>query len=173
MDIYNIKPLAITQVEWREYIKFVEKVLGFNPAKGLSSTVIKLESPAAYLATLDFENRPLEQLRNGVLLNNTFDHLQVSFIAEFDSDTITELLQTLPRLDYIIKKGRKTFLVIISAKMSVWYQAVINGLQEHRSYEIRKIFQIILIWFDNLGFKDIWSTHQRRILDDGTFILQR
>jgi hypothetical protein len=170
---YKIRPLAITQVEWHTYIKFVEDVLGFNPARALGSTVIKMESPAAYLATLDFENRPLDQLREGAFLNSTFDHMQVSFIAELDNDSLLELLQTLPILDYIVKKSKKTYLVIISAKMSVWYTAVVNGLQPHRAVEIRQIFQIILIWFDNMGFKDVWSAHNRKIQDDGTFILQR
>jgi hypothetical protein len=173
MAEYKIRPLAITQVEWHTYIKFVEEVLGFNPARALGSTVIKLETPAAYLATLDFENRPLDQLRDGVFLNNTFDHMQVSFIAELDHDALLELLQTLPTLDYIVKKAKKTYLVIISAKMSIWYTAIINALQLHRPIEIRQIFQIILIWFDNLGFKDVWETHSRVIQDDGTFILQR
>ncbi len=173
MEQYKISPLAITQVEWRTYIKFVEDVLGFNPAQALGSTVIKLETPAAYLATLDFENRPLDQLRMGAFLNNTFDHVCVSFIAELDHEALLELLQTLPTLDYIVKKARKTYLVVISAKMSIWYTAVLNALQLNRPIEVRQIFQIILIWFDNLGFKDVWSEHDRMLQQDGTFILQR
>ena len=170
---YNISPLAITQVEWRTYIKFVEEVLGSNPAEGLGSTIIKLNTPAAYLATLDFENQPLKQLRQGVFLNNSFDHLHVSFIAELESDDLQLLLTILPILDYIVKKAKKTYLVVISAKMSIWYRAVIKALNENQELEIRKIFQIILIWFDNMGFKDVWSEFDRRILPDNTFILQR
>jgi len=173
MPSYKIVPLSITQVDWHTYIKFAESILGFNPAKALGSTVIKLETPAAYLATLDFENRPLEQLRDGAVLNNTFDHIQVSFIAELDGDSLIELLQTFPNLDYIIKKSKKTYLVILTAKMSVWYPTIIKALQPTRPEEIRKIFQIILIWFDNMGFKDVWATHDRKIQDDGTFILQK
>jgi hypothetical protein len=173
MAEYKISPLSITQVEWRTYIKFVEDVLGFNPAQALGSTVIKLETPAAYLATLDFENQPLDQLRKGAFLNNTFDHLSVSFIAELDHEALLELLQTLPTLDYIVKKARKTYLVILSAKISVWYSVVLKALQIGRPIEVREIFQIILIWFDNMGFKDVWAEHERKLQPDGTFILQR
>ena len=173
MPEYKISPLAITQVEWRTYIKFVEDVLGYNPAPAVGSTVIKLETPAAYLATLDLENQPLQQLRTGAFLNNTFEHMSVSFIAELDNDALLELLQTLPTLDYIVKKARKTYLVIISAKMSIWYTAVLNALQLHRPIEVRQIFQIILIWFDNMGFKDVWEEHDSKLQQDGTFILQR
>jgi hypothetical protein len=169
---YKILPLAITQVDWRTYIDFTTKVLGYNPTKGLGSTIIQLETPAAYLATLDFENQPLKQLRQGIFLNNTFDHLSVSFITELDANSLQLVMMNLPILDYIIKKARDTYLVIISAKMSIWYPAIIKALSKRQEIEVRQIFQIILIWFDNIGFKDIWSNHQRIILKDGSIILK-
>lgn len=170
---YKIQPLAITQVEWRTYIKFVEDVLGCNPTRGLGSTIIELDTPAAYLATLDLENRPMNQLSQGAFINNTFDHLHVSFIAELDTDVLHTVLTTFPNLDYITKKAKKTYLVIISAKMSVWYPTIIKALKSFQEKEIRQIFQIILIWFDNLGFKDVWSEYDRKLYIDGTIILQR
>lgn len=170
---YKITPLAITQVEWRTYIKFVEDVLGCNPTRGLGSTIIELNTPAAYLATLDLENRPLNQLRSGAFINNTFDHLHVSFIAELDTDVLHTVLTTFPNLDYITKKAKKTYLVIISANMSIWYQTIVKALKPNQEYEIREIFKIILVWFDNFGFKDVWSEYDRKIQQDGTIILQR
>lgn len=170
---YNISPLAITQVEWRTYIKFVEDVLGYNPTRGLGKTAIELNTPAAYLATLDLENQPMTQLRRGAFLNNSFDHLNVSFIMELDAESLHLVLTSLPILDYIIKKAKKTYLVIVSAKMSIWYQAIIKALNPERDPEIRQIFQIIIVWFDNMGFKDVWSEYNRKWLSDNTIILQR
>lgn len=170
---YKISPLAITHVDWRTYINFVKEVLGCDPTRGLGSTIIKLNTPAAYLATLDLENHPLEQLSKGGFSNNTFDHLHISFIAELDAEILHTILVTFPNLDYITKKTKKKYLVIISAKMSTWYSVMPQALRVEQEKEIREIFQIILIWFDNLGFKDVWSDGDRIIHNDGTIILKR
>ena len=167
----KISPLAVTRPDWEIYIKTVQETLGFSPSTGLGETYIKIESPAAYLATLDLENRPLHQLRRGHFINSTFEHFSFSFICALDSSLITELLTRFSNLHFLVSKGRKEYLVIITATMADWYTAVRRGLNVSQDIDIREFFHNIFAIFTLYGFQDVWADSEKSQGRDGFTVI--
>jgi hypothetical protein len=167
----KVSPLATTRPDWRVYIKFVEDVCGFSPSTGLGEAYIKVESPSAYLATLDLENQPLNQLRRGQFLNTTFEHVSFSFICALEACLVTSLLTLFSDLNFIIKKGKEKdeWLVIVSATIADWSVAVRRGLDAGQDKAVREFFNNIYNYFTYFGFKEIWSQYNVTIGKD-TFI---
>lgn len=169
--IMKILPLAVTQPDWETYIKMVETTLGFSPSVGLGRTFIKMDSPVAYLATLDFENRPLQHLRRGHFLNSTFEHFSVSFICSLSPTLTADLLTKFSNLKFLVHKGPTEYLIIITASMADWYVAVIRGLNVSQDKEIRFFFHNLFALFNILGFKEVWGDIEKSEGKDGYTVI--
>ena len=140
---YELYPLAITSVDWKIYSEQVKKILNIDPLKGLGASYIDRELPAAYLATLDLENQPLEQLREGVLNTPSFRHFSVSFIGSMSSELFFELICSFPDLRTLSKEATKTsHFVILTAYMFIWHHTVRSALSQGNNYsaDLRRMF---------------------------------
>jgi hypothetical protein len=164
----KIYPLAVTRPDWETYIKTVQEILGFSPSVGLGETYIKIESPAAYLATLDLENRPLNQLRRGHFIKSSFNHVSFSFICSLEQPFIVDFVIQFPNLQYIY---RKPSLLIVTATMTEWYLAVRRGLNVSQERNIREFFHIIYGFFSRYGFQDIWTDLEKSTGKDGFIVM--
>lgn len=153
----KISPLAVTRPDWEVYIKIVQETLGFSPTVGLGKTFIKMDSPVAYLATLDFENHPLQHLRKGYFYNSTFEHFSISFICSLEASLVASLLTRFSNLNFLVKKGEKEWLVIITATMAEWYLAVRRGLGVTQEKDIHEFFHNLYALFCLLGFQEVWG----------------
>lgn len=167
----KILPLAILSVNWPEYIKLCEETLGFSPTRGLDEARLDIKSPAAYLATLDLENKPLEQLGSGRYTSNSFDQMFFAFILQADDFLLMEIYKECSRLKILSKRGKRQNLVIISGTMSEWHDNIIACHNERVSTEIREVANRCLDIFEQSGFKEVWSRWRRVMLKDSTFIL--
>jgi len=167
----KISPLAVTRPDWEIYIKMVQETLGFSPSTGLGATYIKIESPAAYLATLDLENQPLAHLRRGNLVNSTFEHFSISFICSLEPELTHALLLRFSNLHFICKKGRKEFLVIVTATMADWYVAVRRGLDVAQDLDVREFFHTIFGLFALYGFQEVWTDSVKSLGKDGFTVM--
>ena len=168
---YEIYPLAVTSVDWKVYSDQVKKLLAIDPLQGLGASYIKREHPAAYLATLDLQNQPLQQLREGALNNSSFHHFSVSFIGSIDSELFFTLLTEFPNILTISRQISKTsHFIILTADMSIWHHSVRTALTPRYSKDIRGLFHLILIHFEYLGFKEVWSKYERKTEPNGSFI---
>ena len=167
----KISPVAVTRPDWEIYIKMVQETLGFSPSTGLGETYIKIESPAAYLATLDLENHPLAHLRKGHFINSTFEHFSFSFICALEPSLVCDLVTKFSNLHFICKKGRKEFLVIVTATMADWYVAVRRGLNVSQETEIREFFHNLYALFSLYGFQEIWSDSAKSQGKDGFTVI--
>lgn len=168
---YEIYPLAVTSVDWDIYSEQVKKLLAIDPLQGLGAAYIKREHPSSYLATLDLQNQPLQQLREGVFTNSTFHHFSVSFIGSMDSELFFTFLCEFPKILTISREISKTsHFIILSADMSIWHHTVRAALSSKYPDDLRKLFHLLLIHFERLGFKEVWSKYERKITPNGSLI---
>ena len=168
---YEIYPLAVTSVDWDIYSEQVKKLLTIDPLQGLGVAFIKRENPSSYLATLDLANQPLQQLREGVFSNSSFHHFSVSFIGSMDSELFFTFLCEFPNIRTISREISKTsHFIILTADMSIWHHTVRSGLTLKYSDDIRKLFHLLLLHFEQLGFKEVWSKYERKITPNGSLI---
>jgi hypothetical protein len=166
----KIFPLTITSVNWEIFIKMSQDILGFSPTRGLDEAKMDMKVPASYLACLDFENNPRYNLLHP---NSTYSHVSMSFILQTDGYTLGEIASITEFS--IISKSSKTYnyLVILTGTVGVWLRAIITGCQNQISKDTRIIFNACMEYFENAGFGPLWSSYQKQILPDGTFILIR
>jgi len=166
---YIIRPLSMTQPEWKTYIETCQEALGYSPTRGLDTQGLKIDDPASFLATLDLENNPLRNLRSGVILNKTLKHVSFSFIAIIDKKAVDKLM-AITDLEIFYKERDDIYLTILTATMSTWYHTIING-STHK--EVRKVLNNCLKFFKQTGFRELWASYQEQELDDDTFFLRR
>lgn len=167
----QVSPLAMMQVDWTTYIKMCQDVLGYSPTRGLDECAIDPKSPAAYLATLDLENQPLEHLRNPED-SQGFHHVFFSFIVELISPEDIMAIKG-GRLRVLNKRGSSTYLAILSGSILDWYYQTIFGCTKKSSIGVRQVMNKCYEYLCLAGFKEVWSNYERIDLQDQTFYLRR
>lgn len=168
----DILPLAYTRVDWKILIQASQKALGISPTRGLDNAGIKIDDHQAYLASLGFDNKPLDQLRSGGW-DGSFKHVHFSFVTVASLETITVLSGTIDVLYRIIDFKTSDSFTIYTGNMEQWRNIVIKYTIEDTTIELRGTACRIMNHFENLGFKDLWSDYTKRSLSDKTFTLKR
>lgn len=169
---YDLIPIAMTRVAWGDYIKFVEKYLGYSPTRGLDDFNIKVTEPKAYLATLDLQNQPNKQLSN---YDATWEHVHYSFMLKISRSLVLSFMLAAPRckIVYYSIPDSDDMLLLLSGSMGEWYETLILGCRDLVKSKIRIIYNHILQYFEQAGFKSIWSDFEKHTQVDNTFILKR
>lgn len=166
---YEILPLAITQVEWRVFIDVCQRVLGASPTRGIDASHLEIKDPAAYLGSLDMENKPLSALRDP--FNAGHSHYSISFIMVLDAEGVQSLFGT--GLSLFTKEGnRRQCVVIATGTMAAWHNAVLSGCRIQASYELRFIMNCVAARFEQAGFREVFSHLKKNQIQDGTFIFK-
>jgi hypothetical protein len=167
-----VRPLALPQINWEEWIKTTQEIVGGSPTRGLDKEQIDIKDPAAWLSTLDFTNRgPLEVLRGGP--NGLFQHYSLSFLFLLESEGCLELsVQTQLHVHAIPAKRRGYYLCVVSGTLKAWHDAILHFCKAARHMEMREIFNAVVAVFDHSHLKQILHRYKRKILTDGTFEIQ-
>lgn len=165
VEDYAITPLALTKVEWPVYIKVLQDLGLDSPTRGLDeSRTLKPTDPSAFLAALDFGERPLDLLREGRA--NCFDHFTVSFIAQVDDVAIAQLA-SYTRLRLHSKQLRRGYVCILTGTIREWLDACL--LPE--PFELRYLMNRVVVAFERASFREIFNKYRKTQLNDGTFRL--
>lgn len=164
---YQIYPLGLTQVDWKRFIQTSQSILGFSPTRGLDSGILpKHTDPAAFLSCLDFENDPQNALREG-RRTGLSQHYFVSFIGIVDEDVLLAFGEK-TRVSVLSRRGHREHVVILSATMDIWYDAVSAGCRKDADWSFRICSNII---YDILIKMSFHIDGRKQELQDGTFIL--
>lgn len=166
----EIKPLAITNVDWATYIDFIKESLGYSPVKGLDTLGLDIKFPQAFLATLDFSDDPLNYLRTRQR-HPGFYHVCVAFIALLDKDILYHLYKE-TEIKISAHDAHRDQVCILSESMSEWYEIIYMGCLSDKPFEVRLVLNRILLLFERMGFHDIWGGFEKIYLKDKTFILK-
>jgi hypothetical protein len=169
---YKIIPIAMTRVAWGDYIEFVKDILGYSPTRGLDDAGINPAEPQAYLATLNLENKPNKQLSN---YDDSWEHVHCSFMACMPKSLVIHFYQAAPK--YKIKlyniPDDDNLLILMTANIISWKETIIYGCRRKIGKKIRIIYNQIMQYLEQAGFKMIWSDFEKQDIFDGTFILRR
>lgn len=164
-----VQLLGVTQVDWTSYIQTTQAVLGYSPTRGLDAgTLPKHSDPAAFLACVDFGNKPEYALREGPA-QGWFAHYFVSFLAELNQETINAFSEH-TRISVLSRQGRGSFLVVLSGTMDLWHSAIVNGCRRDVDSSFRHCMNDIYNKVLVMGFRPSFR-QKKQDLRDGTFIL--
>lgn len=168
---YKIVPLALTHPDWKTFIKVCQEHLGYSPTRGLDDQDMQPKDPASFLACLTMDNKPLENLRTGILTNRTFHHAMFSFIAVLDKRGLDSLYYNTDLEIQYKSNEDDEYVTVISATMSKWYHAIIKGCSESTPRSARQVMNKCFNFFRQTGYRELWTHLSERELEDGTFIL--
>jgi len=164
----QIVPIAITQPNWPAYIAKATELLGISPTKGLDNHDIALSSPQAYLASLDLSNDPITHLREGSV---AFDHYHISFMLDCDTDTLVQFSSL--RVRVYTKKARQGWLVILTANMTEWREAIVENTREKSPPVLIQVFSFVYTYLCNHGFRDVFIGYTSKRNIDGITVWKK
>jgi hypothetical protein len=174
-----IKPLAITQPDWKTFIQMCQKHLGFSPTRGLDESILEIKDSAAFLSCLNLDNKPIENLRCN---NPSWSHVMISFIATMKSETLMRLYEH-ATVDIIPRQNKKgDVIAIMSGTIDKWYDSIIfccrddklyDGDVVESFYDIRAFMTEIIKYFERTGFREILHHLVVVKCQDGTYSVGR
>lgn len=165
---YKVEPLAIPQVNWQAFIDVAQPVIGESPTRGIDASPLDLRDAAAFLGLLNFENKPIENLRHP---NSSYKHYATSFICQVDEVVLIQL-QSQTSLKVLAREGRRKYVAILTGSMDEWVDAILNACTKTSPSELRGLLNQVVIHFERAGFREIFNRYRKLGLADGTFAFQ-
>lgn len=162
--------LAVTQPNWKQFIDAAQEAMNLSPTRGLDECASPTHrDPAAFLACLDLQNKPLEALRYG-RLKGLFRHYFISFVSILSDETVISINEKTKVATYSTEVSRGMFHVTLSATMDIWYDAILAGCREDVAWEFRSVMNGIYDLLLAAGFREAFS-FEKKHLADRSFIL--
>jgi len=168
MDALKIYPLQIGTVDWEVYVRVCKEFLGESPTRGIDSAGVKLDTPIAFLKTLDLNNQPI----NAISQEHLYKHIFFSFILITDLVTIAQISER-TSLSIAFVEKRHEALVIISGTLADWKYAIVNCSNKYADIKVREVANGLFVRFEAAGFKEIWAEFKQTPERDGTIRLER
>lgn len=161
--------LSTPKVNLDAFAKAYEGAIGVSPFRGVDSHTRKFSDPARFIAALAEPTDPLTALRDAM---HELNHLAYSFMVLSDLEVISEISgkSNLKVASFECRAGTK--LSVVSGSLSDWYTATLEFCSEKASFNLRHLFDGVLLQFDKLGLAEIWHEKRRRGLKDSTFLLE-
>ena len=167
---FDVYPLAITMGDLPMLQRICNEVLGFSPTRALDKTYLNVTDPAAFLACLDLEDKPLEALREGKRRSGIYSHFFASLIAVVPNDVVSQVVN-LGRLAIYSKEAKRESVVIMSGTMDNWYDAILSGCTKSVSYDVRAVMTGALACFEKVGLREVFAELVHKTMLDGTIEL--
>jgi hypothetical protein len=168
MEIY---PIAITQPDWKVFVKASEKAIGYSPTRVLDAENITVGTPESYLMALNsfktIANDP-RKTKNFVLR-----HISLSMLLILNNYTYGEILENTNQELLFIKSedlnDNNIIAVIATGTLNNWRNICINYgntlTLKQFSYKIYEI--LIKIGYNNIfnDYKIIEKTNGSKYLE--------
>lgn len=163
-----VKIISYSQIEWEEYIDFVQEVLGISPTRCLDRLGIPVKSPQAFVISL---HNILEN--NNTLTNlSVLKTVQASFVIHANHNTIFQAQQQCDLTFLSRSLNDDTTFSIVSGTLYDWRLAIIYGCRESCTKDVRILFNSCFIILTNSGLKFLWDNFSRIKHTDGTILLK-
>ena len=163
----KVFPIGITQGNINQLIEIVQESLGYSPTRGLDAAGLDIKDPAAFLSILKLDNKPLDTLRQKSAI---WEHFSISFIVVVPADVIIGLAN-LGNIKIFSKAGKREYVAILSGTMAEWYDVILAGCSPKTDSDVRLLTSNILLCFDRVGFREIFSKFVHIIQSDSSIIL--
>lgn len=146
-----ITPVALTVVNWDDYLKTCRTLLN----RSVTDTLDRQHRPIRTLPGF------LSTLADGASLGSSNDsflsrHISASFIVDVSDTYIPENCQ----LACTTLQGRRGAM-ILSGNLLQWKEAIVNFCQERTPELIRNVFNEIQVAFENAGLASLWSEYNK------------
>lgn len=169
----RVIPIAVSAVNWQQYIDTAADLLGHAPSRGVDTSRSKLSDFAKYAASLAEFSAKQELDPRGVLRRPGphLRHLSFSVMVCEKHSTILRIAED-GGLAVISSPLKKERAAVISGTLAQWREAVIVFCQRDTPRELRELFNEVKRMFDSIGLSDLWHDYRRQGLPDETYFLE-
>ena len=170
----DVIPIVLPSISLTPFLKIATDATGHCPNRGIDSSPREFSDAAKFIAVLaEFQdrraNQPLAALRSaGSLLN----HLHYAFGVYADSETIFQIKE---RTDLSITATETVDgerIALVSGTLKQWRDATIECCDERQPFNLRVLFDKVVLIFEKFGLGELWDTLRKRQLPDHTFLLE-
>ncbi len=156
----QIRFLGKTQVDLKSLLTVVKHKLG--KSLKVDDQRYPLDNPLCYLLTLtDFKDVPCDLSDLGALLK----HEHYSFIM---TCTEREMVEIVMESDLSITTAPDNELAILSGTLEQWRTTILNGCALD---SVRGFANLVLLEFERMGLKSLWTKYSKSYLKNGSFKL--
>lgn len=170
----NVDALFIGRlaIDTETFLGASKEVLGRSLSKKLDAQGKDVTSVSGYLALLSALKNP--DLDFNLILENPGSLLQHQFyvfLIACSRNTLNELLEETKLSIQSAESNSGIMLAVISGTLEDWRSAIINICSEKTSFNLRLLFDKILLLFEQEGLSRLWSQYTKKTLPDKTFKL--
>ncbi len=61
---------------------------------------------------------------------------------------------------------------IVSGSLKAWFTATLTCCTDRQPYNLRVLFDKVVVFFEKLGLSELWCKNRKRTLPDQTFLLE-
>lgn len=167
----KVVPLSQQIFDWNGLVTFLKETIGPEPVRKVDEYGYAPGSPVAYIGLLMFalkgnDNSLVQMLRQGD--PRIIKHLFFSFAAYHDEVDFAPLILENSDLDVCSREK----VCIVSGSLDKWRQAILEFCQSQYDFEIRFLFNCMLLHFEHTGLQEIWNNYGKQRLKDQTLVLK-
>lgn len=168
-DFMNtLYPISITEPNWEYVSKAFAECFKSNIDSGIINNRMKKDI-GTYIGVLGLNNDPLTDLR--LSAKSTLGHVSVGFAFRVDFEIMRFIAST--SIHNTIQTIEDQYFIISTGSLDQWLNACFEASQVHQDFELRLLFNKIIIYFDNIRLKQIVNNFEKVPLKDKTFVLKR
>lgn len=164
-----LKLIVQPSFDWPSFLHTTKEALGRSVTKELDSRRQDVQTPLGFVGCLGSFTEIPEPQGDLSLLR----HLTYGFLVVTDTDTLSELLRRTTGLSVVTAPtSRKNVeLSVITADLEKWMIAIALCTTGSESFELRFLFDNIVLVFETLGFHRMFLSWRKESVSDGTFKL--
>lgn len=149
----NIVPICGTSVNWPEYVKAVERMIGRSPTRSLDTNRVAVGSPSSFLSSLgEFKQAGTNPHQFLEIDSLEADHLHFGFLCQLDNDTFIEFVLSNPRLTITLCREAKKRTFIVSGTLANWKLCLQNSDEL-----LFDFYNDLALLFDRFGFREYFN----------------
>lgn len=167
----QILPIIAPAVNWPEFAKAAEMVIGYNPT-AVNTTRQISESARFLAAAAHFKDRKsADTIKSIREAGSILRHLQYGFLVAADRETLFELMQCSDLQVSTTATQAGDVAAIVTGDLFEWRTAIIE-LSESNTFGMRLLLDKIFLYFEKIGLAELWADYRKVPLPDNTLKLE-
>lgn len=164
--------VSCPNTNWPVFTGSCKDVLGRSVTKELDKLGMNAESVAGYVACLgELSNpgkKPYEHFSDPSLLR----HLFFTFLIATDRETLNDFLKRATSVLSVTTaptSSNELILSVVTGNMQDWFFASLACCSGNETFELRRLFDSIVLFFENMGLGRVFERCSKTRMPDNTF----
>jgi hypothetical protein len=170
----DIIPIVVPRIDWTTFLKTAQDALGYSPVKAVDHCSRPLSDYGKFLVVAaSFQDRNLVDALGALRdANDLLNHLAFVFNVYADAETILLIMERTRLRVTMTPTVDGERIAIVSGNLQDWHQATIICCADRQPFNLRLLFDKVVLFFESLGLGELWHATRKKSLPDRTFLLE-